>query len=82
MKASDGDNQGGCGKLFWENRRMAQTKAADHTAVVQIRATQVVQASLAALLGIALFVGVALSSPTAVHNAAHDSRHGISVPCH
>jgi cobalt transporter subunit CbtB len=33
-------------------------------------------------LGLALFIGVALSHPAAIHNAAHDSRHGIAAPCH
>ncbi len=61
---------------------MAQAKVADQKTVVQIRTSQVIQASFAALLGIALFIGVALSHPAAIHNAAHDSRHGISVPCH
>lgn len=61
---------------------MTQFKVADQTTVVQIRTTQVMQAGLAALLGMALFIGVALSNPAAVHNAAHDSRHGIAVPCH
>ncbi|MDA1099876.1 MAG: CbtB-domain containing protein [Proteobacteria bacterium] len=61
---------------------MAQTKIADHSAAVQARAARVLQASLAALLGLALFIGVAFSHPTMIHNAAHDSRHGVAVPCH
>ncbi|MBC8239937.1 MAG: CbtB-domain containing protein [Alphaproteobacteria bacterium] len=61
---------------------MAQTRFADHTAATQARTTQVLQASFAALLGIALFIGVAFSHPSAIHNAAHDSRHGIAAPCH
>ncbi len=61
---------------------MAQTKVADHTAAVQARTAQVLPASLAALLGLALFIGVAFSHPSMIHNAAHDSRHGIAVPCH
>jgi cobalt transporter subunit CbtB len=61
---------------------MAQTKVADQTTVTQARTTHVMQAGLAALLGLALFIGVALSHPAAVHNAAHDSRHGIAAPCH
>ena len=61
---------------------MAQTQVADHTAAVQARTSQVLQASLAALLGLGLFIGVAFSHPSMIHNAAHDSRHGISAPCH
>ncbi|NQV59445.1 MAG: CbtB-domain containing protein [Alphaproteobacteria bacterium] len=61
---------------------MAQTKVADYTAAVQARTAQVLQASLAALLGMGLFIGVAFSHSTTIHNAAHDSRHGIAAPCH
>ena len=61
---------------------MAQSRVADQNVITQIRATHALQASLAALLGIALFIGVALSPPMAIHNAAHDSRHSIAVPCH
>ena len=61
---------------------MAQTRVADQTTAVQARTTQVMQAGLAALLGLALFIGVGLSHPAAIHNAAHDSRHGIAAPCH
>ena len=61
---------------------MAQLTVADKNTVSQIRTTQMLQASLAALLGISLFICVALSHPTIIHNAAHDSRHSIAVPCH
>ena len=61
---------------------MAQLKAADQKAVIEIQTTQVMQAGFAALLGLALFIGVAFSHPATIHNAAHDSRHGVSVPCH
>lgn len=36
----------------------------------------------AALLGVSIIYGVALASPSALHNAAHDSRHSLSFPCH
>jgi cobalt transporter subunit CbtB len=70
-----------------EEERMAQVKVAAQTASSQTASTQaqtarLLQASLAALLGVGLFMGVAFSNPAAVHNAAHDSRHGVSVPCH
>ena len=61
---------------------MERSRVADPNVITQIWTTQVLQASLAALLGIALFIGVVLSHPTAIHNAAHDSRHSIAVPCH
>ena len=61
---------------------MAQVKVADQRAVVEIKTTQVMQAGFAALLGLALFIGVTFSHPAAIHNAAHDSRHGVAAPCH
>lgn len=39
-------------------------------------------ALLAAMLGIFLLYGVGFAYPSAIHNAAHDTRHGIAVPCH
>lgn len=36
----------------------------------------------ALLLGVSIIYGVALASPSALHNAAHDSRHSLSFPCH
>jgi cobalt transporter subunit CbtB len=46
------------------------------------RASQVVSALMAMLLGL-FVVGVAGFSQTdAVHNAAHDTRHSNGFPCH
>ena len=39
-------------------------------------------ALLAAMLGIFLLYGVGFAYPSVIHNAAHDTRHGIAVPCH
>lgn len=61
---------------------MARTKVADYAAARQARASQIAQACLAALLGLGLFAAVAFAQPATIHNAAHDSRHGIAVPCH
>ena len=61
---------------------MARLIVASRNSVSRIQTTQALQASLAALLGISLFICVAMSHPTVIHNAAHDSRHSIAVPCH
>ncbi len=68
---------------------MAQTEftdleqaALDPAAAAQRRTVRAMQAGIAALMGLGLFIGVALSHPATIHNAAHDSRHGIAVPCH
>jgi len=62
--------------------KVADQTAAERTATTQMQTAQVMQAGLAALLGLALFIGVAFAHPTVIHNAAHDGRHGIAVPCH
>jgi cobalt transporter subunit CbtB len=36
----------------------------------------------AALLGTFVILGVGFVQIEAVHNAAHDTRHGINFPCH
>lgn len=37
---------------------------------------------IAALLGSFLVFGVAIAHPTNLHNAAHDTRHAMTFPCH
>lgn len=64
---------------------MVNSKVAARTVTADTRATylsHVAQAGLAALLGLFLFAAVGFAQPSAIHNAAHDSRHGIAVPCH
>lgn len=36
----------------------------------------------AALLGLFLIVGAGFAQPRALHDAAHDARHGFGFPCH
>jgi cobalt transporter subunit CbtB len=61
---------------------VTQTKYADQTAAVHNETAKYMQAGLAAILGIGLFMLVTFSHPSILHNAAHDARHGITVPCH
>jgi cobalt transporter subunit CbtB len=35
-----------------------------------------------ALLGLFMLYGVAFAQSDILHNAAHDTRHAITVPCH
>lgn len=37
---------------------------------------------LAALFGLAIVYVVGFAQPNALHNAFHDSRHSLIVPCH
>ena len=46
------------------------------------RSEALIAAAMAALLGAFLIWGVGLSPIAVLHNAAHDTRHSISFPCH
>jgi cobalt transporter subunit CbtB len=46
------------------------------------RATTVVPALIAAFVGVFLIWSVGFSQVSAVHNAAHDTRHSNAFPCH
>jgi len=46
------------------------------------RAAVMLSAGIAALLGMIILYGVGFAGPDLIHNAAHDTRHSISVPCH
>jgi cobalt transporter subunit CbtB len=38
--------------------------------------------TIAALLGVFMLFGVGFAHSDILHNAAHDTRHSITVPCH
>jgi cobalt transporter subunit CbtB len=46
------------------------------------RAGTLVSALVATLLGAFLILGAGFAPISAVHNAAHDSRHAFAFPCH
>ncbi len=39
-------------------------------------------ALFAIILGAMLLFGAGFAQPSAIHDAAHDARHGIAFPCH
>lgn len=39
-------------------------------------------AILSALFGLVLIWGIGFAAPSAIHNAAHDTRHSVAFPCH
>jgi cobalt transporter subunit CbtB len=39
-------------------------------------------ASVALLLGLGLIFLIGFAYPEVIHNAAHDTRHSLSFPCH
>jgi cobalt transporter subunit CbtB len=46
------------------------------------RSEALVAALVALVLGMALVFTTGFSQPTTIHNAAHDTRHALSFPCH
>lgn len=51
--------------------------------VIDTRLTdRAIAALVAALLGSFVLFGVGFTTLSAVHNAAHDSRHSFAFPCH
>jgi len=46
------------------------------------RASRLIAISVLAGLGVALIFIAGFAHPRALHNAAHDSRHSLSFPCH
>ena len=60
------------------------TETHDYTPgfAASMRSAVFMPAVLAVLLGVFFIFGVALASPTTIHNAAHDGRHAFAFPCH
>ena len=46
------------------------------------RSEALVAALIALVLGAALVFTTGFSLPSTIHNAAHDTRHALSFPCH
>ena len=55
----------------------AQSSTVSHALSARLGA-----AFAAALLGLVILFGAALAPQSAVHNAAHDTRHSFAFPCH
>jgi cobalt transporter subunit CbtB len=58
------------------------SSTAGRTAIAATRSSALLQALLAAALGMVLLFGVGFSHVEALHNAAHDTRHSAAFPCH
>lgn len=46
------------------------------------RSATVLSAALALMLGVFVVFGVGFAQPELLHNAAHDTRHAFTFPCH
>ena len=44
--------------------------------------SRIVAGCAAALLGFAVFFLTGFAAPEAIHNATHDTRHSLGLPCH
>jgi cobalt transporter subunit CbtB len=60
----------------------AQTRPTSATPLVQARTQAVAAAAVVLLFGIFLVYGVGFAQPMTIHNAAHDTRHSFTFPCH
>ncbi len=61
---------------------MAIVTANQASIPVALDARRTAAAVAGALLGVFLIYGAAFAGPDAIHNAAHDTRHAFTVPCH
>jgi cobalt transporter subunit CbtB len=57
------------------------TDLATQTAVVS-RNSRALPALAALIFGIGLLFAAGLAWPSALHNATHDTRHALGLPCH
>jgi cobalt transporter subunit CbtB len=44
--------------------------------------TRALPALVAVAFGLALFLVTGFAAPSAIHNATHDTRHALGLPCH
>ncbi|MCZ6764475.1 MAG: CbtB-domain containing protein [Alphaproteobacteria bacterium] len=56
--------------------------AIDRAESVRLTKSSVAAALFGTLFGLALLYGAAFAGPIEIHNAAHDSRHSFTFPCH
>lgn len=52
------------------------------TAVRTASSTRLAAGVIATLLGVFILYGAGFAQPNALHNAAHDTRHAFTFPCH
>lgn len=43
---------------------------------------RLVAGTLALVFGLVLFLGTGFAAPSLIHNATHDTRHALGLPCH
>ena len=61
-----------------EMSNTAQVQAAGVASLQQ----RLITAAFGGLIGLFLILGIGFAHPETIHNAAHDTRHAASFPCH
>ena len=61
---------------------MPTTMSSSKTVATADLSSRMIAAVVAGLLGAFLVFGAAFAQSDLLHNAAHDVRHSIAVPCH
>lgn len=64
------------------NTHSQSTTEAAALAGARERTETLVAAFVAFIFGVGLVYTTGFSNPTTIHNAAHDTRHALSFPCH
>ncbi len=57
-------------------------QVATRYAAADARSNELTAVSLGLLLAAFLIFGVGFANSSTIHNAAHDTRHSVSFPCH
>lgn len=60
----------------------AEASSATAPAIIALDTDRAAAAIFAVLLGVFIVFGAGLAHSDILHNAAHDSRHSFSFPCH
>jgi cobalt transporter subunit CbtB len=59
------------------------SSAAPASAIPDLGTSERLLSAFAAIVfGLVLFVGAGFASPDLLHNATHDTRHALGLPCH
>ncbi len=61
---------------------MSRSQSLKYNVATRSDTNRLTAAFIAALLGTFLVIGVGLANSETLHNAAHDTRHAFTFPCH
>lgn len=64
------------------NNHTAAAVSSHNAALTQSRAQTIQAALVAAIIGGVLIFLTGFAHPQVIHNGTHDTRHGLSFPCH